>query len=110
MSSIGTSVAAGVAQTAQQGQAVSRGRDRQATQATQQQDETNDKVDRLLKTGETADADEHLPDRPALGYEQLARSGVEAERDEGVEDGGDAAADGGGASDGPLYDHVDLRA
>ncbi|MEM6332808.1 MAG: hypothetical protein AAF823_05650 [Planctomycetota bacterium] len=108
MSSIGTSVAAGVAQTAQQSQAVSRGQDRRAQQAAQQQDETNDKVDRLLKTGETADADEQLPDQQAAGYERLARGEAQAAASEGEDSPDAGASDEGGQ--GPPYDHLDVRA
>lgn len=103
MSSIGTGIAAGLAQTAHQSQSVSRASDKRRAEASRQQAETNDRVEVQLRTGATADADAELPDHQAAGYERLYDGGEPAEHpdaDPQPEDDGDR----------PLFDHVDIRA
>jgi len=111
MSSIGTGIAAGVAQTAQQSQSVSRSADKRRAEAARQQEETNDRVDQLLKAGETADADAELPDHQSAGYEQLYDEHGRPTGD-GHEQDAEASPDSGADEDDdrPLYDHVDVKA
>jgi hypothetical protein len=109
MSSIGTGMAAGLAQTAQQSQRLSRAGDQRRTQAAQQQDETNERVDRLLKAGETADADAELPDRGSAGYEQLYRQPRPDDTASDDTEPADASADR-GHDEPPRFEHVDVKA
>ncbi|MEO0964366.1 MAG: hypothetical protein AAFY08_04530 [Planctomycetota bacterium] len=105
MSSIGTGIAAGLAQTAHQSQSVSRAADKRRAETIRQQAETNDRVEVQLRTGATADADAELPDHQAPGYERLYGQGEPGESHE--PDTADVPeADG----DLPRFDHVDVRA
>ncbi|MEM0913660.1 MAG: hypothetical protein AAGB29_06475 [Planctomycetota bacterium] len=113
MSIIGTGIAAGLAQTAHQSQAVSRAEDKRRAETTRQQEETADRIEALLQTGATADADAELPDHQAAGYEQLYGDpeGERPARQESAADG--AETDPAQQADGPqrpLFEHVDVQA
>ncbi len=72
MSAIGTSYAAGVAQTAHAAQQVARQRDKARTdRAGDQADFARLVAERLDAPEDAADPDAELPDRQAPGYEQL---------------------------------------
>lgn len=83
MSAIGTSVAAGVAQTAHNAQRVAREGDTKTRQRADS--ERTDQLSFLMHlsaTGETRDADDEMPDKPTPFYEKL----WDGEGDEDAED------------------------
>lgn len=82
MSIIGTSIAAGVAntgQTAKQANAASSGKDAQRADATKQTDKLT--LTQLHGASATRDADQDLPDGQAPGYEELYQGDAEQQEE-----------------------------
>lgn len=108
MSVEGTGLAAGLAQTTHAAQQVGRGRDKAGRDEGAQFKQTLQRVDQLNRTAQTSDADEELPDRQAPGYENPRSSG--GGKSGKSEEDPEASAEGSPPSDGPPYQHIDIRA
>jgi len=122
MSNIGTSVAAGGAQTALQAQQTARGSDRDRAAAARNSDRTREIFEAKLQNHEEAadsdsvQLDDQMPDHQAPGYEMLDRNpSDEAEADEAnAESEAAPPADGATPSpppppEGGLYRHLDIK-
>ncbi len=104
MSTIGTGIAAGVAQTAQNAQQVGRAQDsRRGEAARRAQDQAELFEERVYAPEQTEDSDGELPDRQAPGYERLY--GPPAPADPPAEEPADPSP-----PEAPLYQHLDIEA
>jgi len=101
--SIGTGIAAGVANATQQAAHVADRRDKQARETQRERDVERVRFDeKYAATADAADTDEELPDHQAAGYERLYNRRGQVSDEAGDENPSDA--------DAPPTRHIDITA